>query len=416
VVHRVPYPPDKGDRIRTYHILRQLSQHADVYLACLADEAVSADTRAALDELCARVAVVPLGRRTRWLWALGSLIAGRSISEGAFHSPALVQVLCDWAQNSTFRAALASASSVAPYLQLPQLRDVPAVVDLIDVDSQKWLDYAARGRPPRSWLYRLEGRRLRRQEAALAGWAHAVTLVSENEAALYRDFVPNGPVYAVPNGVDLDYFHPRICPEKDSGCVFVGALDYLPNVDAACWFARTIWPAVHERYPHAQLRLVGRQPVPDVLRLAAIPGVEVVGQVPDVRPYLGGAAVALAPLRIARGLQNKVLEAMAMARPVVASPPALAGLGDPSSLPVLQAEKPEDWIEAICGLLADEDRRRSLGQAGREYVEGHHNWGHCLNPLLDLLGLRATTEKGRPREPGGTGSAQRPARLAGPTQ
>jgi hypothetical protein len=150
VVHRVPYPPDKGDRIRAYHVLRYLVRHADVHLACLADETLAPDTQAALQRLCARVAVVPLGRRTRWLWAIGSLAAGRSISEGAFHSPALVRLLRQWARQTTFRAALASASSVSPYLRMPELRGVPAVVDLVDVDSQKWLDYAASCRGPRS--------------------------------------------------------------------------------------------------------------------------------------------------------------------------------------------------------------------------------------------------------------------------
>jgi sugar transferase (PEP-CTERM/EpsH1 system associated) len=392
VVHRVPYPPDKGDRIRAYHILRQLSRHADVHLASLADEAVPPQTRAALQRLCARVEIVPLGPRTRWLWALGSLAAGRSISEGAFHSPALVDVVRRWAQQTPFRAALASASSVAPYLRVPELRGVTAVVDLVDVDSQKWLDYAAAGRGPRSWVYRLEGRRLRRREAALAEWASAVTLVSDHEAALYRAMAPHGPTHAIANGVDLEYFQPPAAWTAGSGCVFVGQLDYRPNVDAACWFVREVWPGVHGRHPEARLQLVGRQPTAEVRRLAGVPGVEVVGQVPDVRPYLTGAAVAVAPLRLARGVQNKVLEAMAMARPVVASPPALAGLGNPSRLPTLLAGEPQEWVEAVGDLLGDEAERRRLGQAGRRYVEEHHSWQRCLNPFLGLLGLQAGAE------------------------
>jgi sugar transferase (PEP-CTERM/EpsH1 system associated) len=389
VVHRVPYPPDKGDRIRAYHLLRHLAERADVHLACLADEPVSEPTRAALEGLCARVAVVPLGRWSRWLWALLAAGTGGSISEGAFHSPALLRVVRRWEAEVPFRAALASASSVAPYLGILELRHVPAIVDLVDVDSQKWLDYAAAGRGPRSWVYRLEGRRLRRREQALAGWVRAVTVVSEHEAALYRGLMPGGPVHVVPNGVDHVYFHPPASRPEENGCVFVGALDYRPNVDAACWFAREVWPAVHARHPAARLRLVGRRPAPEVCCLAAIAGVEVVGQVPDVRPYVAAAAVAVAPLRIARGVQNKVLEAMAMARPVVASPQALAGLGDRPDLPALRAEGPCEWAGLVGSLLDDEDQRRQLGAAGRRYVERHHHWEHCLGAFLPLLGLEA---------------------------
>ncbi len=387
VVHRVPYPPDKGDRIRAYHVLRHLAERADVYLACLADEPVSDSTRAALEGLCARVAVVPLGRWSRWLWALAAAGRGRSISEGAFHSPALCRALRRWAQEVRFRAVLASASSVAPYLCALELRGVPAVVDLVDVDSQKWLDYAAASRGPRAWIYRLEGRRLRRREQALAGWARALTVVSEHEAALYREFRPDGPVHVVPNGVDHVYFQPQPSPGEENGCVFVGALDYRPNVDAACWFAREVWPAVHARHPAARLRLVGRRPAPEVCRLAAVPGIEVVGQVADVRPHVAAAAVAVAPLRIARGVQNKVLEAMAMAKPVVASPQALAGLGNRDDLPAVRAEGPPQWIASLCALLGDQTRRQQLGRAGRHYVEDHHHWGRCLEPLGSLLAL-----------------------------
>jgi sugar transferase (PEP-CTERM/EpsH1 system associated) len=398
VAHRVPYPPDKGDRIRVYHLLRHLAEQADVYLACLADEPVSDETRAALEGLCVRVAVVPLGRWSRWLWALATAGTGRSISEGAFHSRALRRLIRRWAQEVPFHAVLASASSVAPYLRVGGLSQVPAVVDLIDVDSQKWLDYAAAARGPRAWVYRLEGRRLRRRETMLPGWARAVTVVSDHEAALYRGFLPGGPVHVVPNGVDQDYFRPEASGEGENGCVFVGALDYRPNVDAACWFASEVWPAVHARHPAARLRLVGRRPVPEVCRLASVAGIDVIGQVPDVRPYVAAAAVTVAPLRIARGVQNKVLEAMAMGKPVVASPQALAGLGRSRDLPALRVESPWDWVASLSALLEDEDQRRRLGAAGRRYVELHHHWGTCLGAILPLLGLQADGETaGQPR-------------------
>jgi len=209
LAHRVPYPPDKGDRIRTFHLLKYLAQHARIHLACFADEPVGADVVTALHSYCERVAILPLGSSSRWLRALISLARGRTVTEGAFSSPALRQLLHVWAAETCYHATLASASSMAPYLQLPELRATPAVVDLVDVDSQKWLDYAAASRGPSAWLYALEGRRLRRLEQRLPAWARGVTLVSEAEADLYREYCPSPRVHAIGNGVDLDYFHPR---------------------------------------------------------------------------------------------------------------------------------------------------------------------------------------------------------------
>jgi sugar transferase (PEP-CTERM/EpsH1 system associated) len=384
IVHRVPYPPDKGDRIRAYHVARHLARQGELHLACLADEPVAAETLEVLGGLCRRVAVERVGAWSQRLGALASLAAGGTASEGAFRSPALARTLQSWARETRYDVVLASASSMAPYLKLPELRSAPAVVDLVDVDSQKWLDYAAAGRGPRAWLYRTEGRRLRRLERDLPRWAHAVTLVSEAEADIYRGFCAAGTVEAVTNGVDLDYFRP-LPPANEPACVFVGALDYRPNVDGACWFCEEVWPAVRQRRPDARFTIVGRRPVPAVRALASLPGVEVAGQVPDVRPHLASAAVAVVPLRIARGVQNKALEAMAAARATVTSPQALAGLRAVPGADLLTAASAAEWVEAVVGLLEDPVRRQQLAAAGRRYVEENHHWDRCLEPLGALL-------------------------------
>jgi sugar transferase (PEP-CTERM/EpsH1 system associated) len=232
----------------------------------------------------------------------------------------------------------------------------------------------------------MEGRRLRRLERACGGWARAVTVVTEAEASIYRQFAPGASVHAVGNGVDLEYFRPSTCAE-DPDCVFVGALDYRPNVDAACWFSREVWPSIRRAVPEARLQLVGRRPAPAVQALAEVPGVTVVGQVPDVRPFVEQSAVAVVPLRIARGVQNKVLEALALAKATVASPTTLAGLRGDATPGVLTADSPDEWTQAVLRLLVDSALRRKLGEAGRRYVEEHHCWDHCLEPFLDLLRL-----------------------------
>jgi sugar transferase (PEP-CTERM/EpsH1 system associated) len=276
---------------------------------------------------------------------------------------------------------------MAGYQRLPELRDVPAVVDLIDVDSQKWFDYAQASRWPRSWLYGLESRRLRRLEQGMPAWARSLTVVTQAEVNLFRQFAPQAPIYAVGNGVDMDYFQPSATAEEPA-CVFVGALDYRPNVDAACWLSREVWPAIQRARPEARFYLVGRQPTRAVQALAAIPGVEVVGQVPDVRPYLARSAVAVVPLHIARGVQNKVLEALASGKATVASPMTLAGLRGAATPGVLMASTTDEWTAAVLRLLGDAALRRQLGEAGRRYVAEHHCWNLCLEPFLDLLRLR----------------------------
>ena len=386
LTHRVPFPPDKGDRIRTYHLLRQLAARGRVWLGCLADEPVPPATLTALGGLCERVAAVPV--RGRWVKAVWSFAAGASLSEGLFASRELTRVIRAWAAEGAFDAVVASSSALVPYLRDPALAAIPAVVDLIDVDSQKWLDFAAATRPPKRWLYRLEAARVRKAEKAVADRARAASVVSRAEADVYDSFTHAGAATVATNGVDLEYFASgpqEISPRTDEAVVFVGALDYLPNEDAAVWFARAVWPAIRAQFPAAEFRIVGRNPTPAVRALATIPGVNVVGPVPDVRPFVASAAVVVAPLRLARGVQNKVLEALSMAKAVVAAPPALAALGAEPGVHLLEASTPAEWVAAVCGLLADPPRRQQLGAAGRQYVEQHHHWERCLQPLLAAI-------------------------------
>jgi sugar transferase (PEP-CTERM/EpsH1 system associated) len=391
-VHRVPFPPNRGDRIRSFHLLRRLAQRFDVSLATLADEPVPDETRRELDRLCARVAIEPVGS-VRWLRAATSLATGHSATEGLFASPRLKHAVCRWAAERTFDAALVFCSSMVQYLDCPGLAAVPAVIDLVDVDSQKWFDYADKTSGLKRRLFQLEGRRLRRLECTLPGRAAAITLVSEAEANLFRGFCPNGRMLAVPNGVDLDYFRPhntgpggwQSLAHDRANLVFVGALDYRANVDAACWFAAHVWPLLRQRLPHVSLALVGRNPAAAVQRLATQPGIRVFASVPDVRPYAAAADVVIAPLRIARGIQNKVLEAMAMGKPVVCSPAALEGIAAVPDKHLVLADEPGQWSEAIADLLHDEERAFSLGMAARRFVQRHHAWDTTLAPLDELL-------------------------------
>lgn len=388
LVHRVPYPPNRGDRIRSYHLLRFLAEHAEVDLACLADEAVEPAQTAELSRLCGRVAIERLGP-SRWWRAARTLACGRSASEGLFDSPRLARTVTGWARQARYDRAIAFCSSMVPYLNLPGLRDIPALVDLVDVDSQKWFDYAAGARGIKRGLFHWEGRRVRRLEQAAGRRASAVTLASVPEAAIYRRLFPRANTTAVTNGVDLEYFgavRGMALPDANHlSCVFVGALDYKANIDGVVWFCRNVWPALHERYPQAVFSLVGRNPTPAVSRLADQPGVRVVGGVSDVRPYLAGAAVVVAPLQVARGIQNKVLEALAAGKAVVASPQALEGIDLVVDHHACRADSPREWIEVVSNLFDDPGLRGCLAAAGRQLVETDYAWTPRLKPLEQLL-------------------------------
>lgn len=420
LVHRSVYPPNRGDRIRSFHILDFLSRRAEVALGFLSDQEPSAETVDQLHRRCVWWAWAPWGRWRRWMRAAWSFARGRTATEGLFASASLRQKLQDWLRHHRPDAVLVFCSSMVQYLDVPGLEQVRTVVDLVDVDSQKWFDYAHLARGWKRWTYQQEGRRLRRLEQWIGRRASAVVVVGPHEAELYRRIAPGADVYAVLNGVDLEYFRPiqdagtmpsetappggsrtslsgSRTPLSDSQtppsgsrtcCVFVGALDYQANIDGIEWFCREVWPEVLRHRPEAQCNLVGSNPSGVVRQLAQTPGVRLVGPVPDVRPYLAEAQVVIVPLRVARGIQNKVLEGLAMGKAVLASPQALEGLTAlQPGVEVLSADRPATWVETLLELWADPERRAQVGAAGRAYVERHHRWEETLRPLARVLGL-----------------------------
>jgi sugar transferase (PEP-CTERM/EpsH1 system associated) len=380
--HRVPFPPDKGDRIRSYHLLKFLSGIGNLSLGFLTAEPVPESTADALRKLCERVHSARVGAPKRWVRAGTSLVRGRSATEGLFYSRAMFNKVGEWLSSTEFDSVVCFSSSTLQYVQGRGV-DFRLVVDLVDVDSQKWLDYARRSWPPRSTLFRVEAQRVRRIERQASG-ARAVVLVSESEAEIYHALCPTANVQVVTNGVDLDYFRPR--PDADSPtCAFVGYLGYRANVVGLQWFCREVWPGVRARVPQARFRIIGRNAVAAVRRLSHVPGVEVVVGAPDVRPLIAEAGVVLAPLLIARGVQNKVLEAMAMGKTVIASPAALDGLALTVGQHALCADSPNEWIQALVSIWSSPEQRQAIGHYARAYVEEHHNWESCLKPYENLV-------------------------------
>ncbi len=382
VTHRVPHPPNRGDRIRTWHLLRELSAQFDIHLACIADEPVSFDSWREMKKHAVELAIEPGSRLSRYTRGFASLASGRSFTEGAFFSPALKATIDRWAADHAFDAALGVCSSTARYIQhLPIARKV---LDLVDTDSRKWADYADASRGPARSLYQLEAERVAQCEREIGRNFDAVTVVTQREAQSFSDIAPLANVVVAANGVDRSFFSPRF-HQPEPVAVFTGVLNYRPNVEGITWLARHIWPHITQNIAGARLRIVGRDPSRAVQRLAEINGVEVIGSVPDVRPYLHEAAVAVAPMRIARGVQNKVLEAMSMALPVVTTPQAAAGVHARDGEEFLVADSSNQWIEGLTNILTNTHFARTLGQAARQFVDSTHRWDQCLRPLCELL-------------------------------
>lgn len=396
LTHRFPYPPNKGDRIRTFNVIKYLSSMASVDLATLSHDPLAPGDRKSLHKFCDRMAIVQVDRMSKWISAFRSLCIGKSMTEGLFQSKALQSQIVDWTRGQQYDAVVAFCSSMEQYVSVPELAGIPKVVDFIDIDSQKWQAYADASTVGKKQLFRLEAKRVERLEKKILNDSHAALVVSQEEVALLAHLPGSEKCHAVPNGVDTNFFSPQhenVSNSDSSSCVFVGALDYLPNVEGAIWFCQRVWPQILESYPNAVFRIVGRQPTKTVLALQTIPGVEVHADVADVRPYLSAANAVVAPLQIARGIQNKVLEAMAMARPVIASPEARVGINVAPGKHILVADTPDQWVASLNTLLVNTDQQQRLGSAARQFVQEHHNWDACLKPLDKILPLCANESR-----------------------
>jgi sugar transferase (PEP-CTERM/EpsH1 system associated) len=253
------------------------------------------------------------------------------------------------------------------------------------VDSDKWRQYSEHRRPPASWLYRVEAGRLQAAEAEIARWAKLCLLATSAEETLLRSFAPWARTAIVQNGIALNDFRPIERATVPAAIIFTGAMDYLPNIDAVCHFCDQVLPRIRHRLPETRFYIVGLNPSRAVRRLAEIPGVVVTGRVPDVRPYYARAAVCVAPLRIGRGVQNKVLQAMAMGLPVVASTIAQRGLEAEPGRHLHVEDDPERFAAAVVTLLQARKAQRTMGQLARAFVETHHAWDSACARLDTMI-------------------------------
>jgi sugar transferase (PEP-CTERM/EpsH1 system associated) len=403
LVHRMPYPPNKGDKIRSYHILRHLSRQYRVHLGTFVDDEqdwAHADTVKGLCGETCFVKLNPLNARVR---SLTGFISNTPLSLPYYRNADMQAWVNNMLDARPIENIVVFSSPMAQYVMNVSRASARRFIDFVDVDSDKWRLYAESKSWPMSWLYRRESRRLLAYERQMASEFDCSAFVSQAEAALFKQLAPEtaARVSYFNNGVDGDYFSPHQSftnpyPEHAQVLVFTGAMDYWANVDAVDWFARSVFPGIRAQAPQLQFYIVGARPAPQVTALAALPGITVTGSVPDVRPFLAHATLSVAPLRIARGIQNKVLEAMAMARTVVASPQAMEGIRATAGQELFVAGDANDYVDRILSLLNADSRIADIGRAARLRVLADYSWDSSLN-RLDAM-IRGPQLRARPTD------------------
>lgn len=391
IAHRVPYPPNKGDKIRSFNELKHLSKRHELHLLAFYEYPEEARYDEELKRYCRSVRLVPLARRRQMLKALYWMARGRPWSLGYFSDSAMREAVDAALAQSAFDLIFVYCSSVAPYAC--QAGGIPKILDFVDSDSLKWKKYSEARKPPLRWLYGYEARKLSAYECRTIGQFERSIFVSPAEIGTLCLQGDRSKVAFIQNGVDLDFFKPSAGTGATLGIAFTGAMDYFPNVDGALFFAREVFPRIRAVYPDARFFVIGSRPTPPIRRLSSEPGITVTGTVPDVRPFLSRCRVAVVPLRIAQGIQNKILEALAMGLPVVTTPQAAGGLGSSSELPLFLATGPEDFAGRVIDCMAHAPLPAHTVEDCRRHLRERYDWEANLS-LLDRIIDAVTSDPG----------------------
>ena len=406
LTHRLPYPPNKGDKVRTYHLLKYLAAGHRVFLGTFVDDPADRVHIERVRADCAGLHVAEIDPRLAKLGSLVGLATGEALTLPYYRDKGLRAWIGETCARERIDAAMIFSSAMMQYADAIDATTKLAVFD--DVDSAKWTQYADNHRWPLSWLYRREGRKLLEFERGAAMAATCTFFVTDNEAALFASLAPEcaGKLGVVCNGVDAEFFSPAHVSTSPFGpdelpIVFTGAMDYWPNVDAVAWFAAEVMPRLRRTWPQLRFYIVGRSPTAQVRALARA-DIVITGTVADVRPYLRHAALVVAPLRLARGIQNKILEAMAMGRAVVAAASCAGALDAAAGRDLLVAESAEDYAREVGRMLTDRERAAAIGVAARERVMARYSWDAHLagfDPYLSAIPPKVTGGGARPNGP-----------------
>ncbi len=390
LVHRLPYPPNKGDKIASFNLLKYLAKDHEIYLGCFVDQSEDWQYVENLKDFCQDQCVVGLNPKLAKIKSLQGLVTGQPLSL-TYYQNAQLQHWVDEILKKENISAIVVFSGVMAQFVTPHLQSVQrSVLDLVDVDSDKWRLYADDHWWPMSWLYRRESKKLLAFETQMAQVFDATVFVSEDEANYFKSLAPEvaDKVFYRVQGVDSQYFNPDLALESpyqptEIPIVFAGAMDYWPNIDAVVWFANEVFPQIKKAVADITFYIVGMNPSDEVLKLAQKEGIVVTGSVPDVRPFIAHAKLSVAPLKIARGIQNKVLEAMAMAKPIVATPQAMRGIHIDTDYQPVVTESASEFAQGVLDIIQNGNHQNA--PAARDCILNGYNWDTNLKRIGDLL-------------------------------
>ncbi|NND46612.1 MAG: TIGR03087 family PEP-CTERM/XrtA system glycosyltransferase [Woeseiaceae bacterium] len=384
VCHRLPFPPKRGGKIRPFNIIRHLKESGhSVTVGSLARSEEELEEGQPLREYCDKLIVGRVNAAAATARMIARLPTAIPSSMGYFYSPGLHREIKKELQQDRFDLVFVHCSSVAQYVS--SANGVPSILDFGDMDSQKWLDYSSYRRFPLSMGYWIEGTKLCREEKRLARRFDLSTCTTHAELKTLRSFDAARQTDWFPNGVDAAFFSPTEEPYDRNQVCFIGRMDYYPNQQAMLNFCNSALPLIQLRRPATKLTIVGAEPSAEIRKLAEKPGVTVTGTVPDVRDYVRGSALSVAPLAIARGTQNKILESMAMGVPVICSKAAAGGVDAVPGRHLLVAESPEQYTDHVIRLLEKADERKELSIAARQRVVSSHSWPASMTKLDGII-------------------------------
>lgn len=388
LVHRIPFPPNKGDKIRSFNLMKALSEHYDIHLGCFYDDDFDQQYIAGLNKWCKSVCCLKLSKWQAMLKGLTGFLTNKAITLPYYFQSGMSAWIKATRQQYNIDHVLVYSSSMAQYVDKDNAKVLRRIIDFVDIDSDKWRQYADKASGIKRWFYHREALLLQQYEIAICQRFNASLFVSDDEANAFRRQLPAAlqpKVHSLLNGVDTAFFNPALTPTLDSlpqqYIVFTGAMDYWANVDAVCWFCQHVWPRLQQLQPALQFLIVGGKPTTAVRALAKQPGVVVTGRVEDIRPYIQQACFAVAPMLIARGIQNKVLEAMAMNKAVVCSAMAMEGINAPANANTLIADGAEAFTEACQSLL----QQPVSHCENRQWILNNFTWPHTLAKLTQHL-------------------------------
>jgi len=408
LVHRIPFPPNKGDKIRSFNLLKHLATRYRVFLACFVDEQQDMQYIAELNQFCEQLYTEQQNKLWSKVKGLSGFVDNRAITLPYYSSRKMQNWVDSSIQQHNIQRCLVFSSAMAQFIQPHPSLLVNSVIDFVDVDSDKWRQYAAEKSGFKKWFYNREARLLEAYEIQIAEQAKYSSFVSDDEAELFKKMIGsiaanslNGrleqsaastieKVKGIRNGVDTAFFDPDSAQIKTldihaKSVAFTGAMDYWANENAIVWFVKHVWPVVLSSHSDAVLYVVGSKPGKDILALHETNNIIVTGRVEDVRPYILQTSVSIAPLRIARGIQNKVLEALAMAKPLVLTSMAAEGIKTQNSEGYDVIDEPQQMAAALTNILSDVDDSTTRLMANREFVKTHFSWRSEMEKITELV-------------------------------